>query len=127
MFDRPQVKLVREVIQKELDKLAQNMKMTIRVGNASFTPTTITFKVAVAAIGEDGKVHSPEAENFKKFAVMYGLQPTDLGRQFRSWHGNELYTITGLSPRRSKYPIHASRSDGRRFKFGAGEVKARLI
>jgi hypothetical protein len=126
MFDRPQVKLVREVIQKELDKLAQNMKMTIRVGNASFTPTTINFKVEVAAIGEDGKVHSPEAENFKQFAAMYGLQPTDLGKQFRSWKG-DTYTITGLSPRRSKYPIHAERSDGKRFKFPAAEVKGRII
>ena len=124
MFDRSKVKLIREVVQNELDKLGEKLKLKFNLGSASFTSNNIHFKMEVAGFGEDGKAVTSEMEMFKRYAMMYGLKPDDLGKQFNSWNGNT-YTITGLSTRRSKYPIHAEK-DGKKFKFPADEVKYSL-
>lgn len=66
-------------------------------------------------------------KNFRSLAPIYGLKPEDLGRTFAVSHGwrggSTQYKITGISGWKSKYPIIAERSDGRKFRFPLDTVK----
>ena len=78
-----------------------------------------TFRVSVPL--PDGTALNPERLRFEALAGAFGLAPADYGRQFSS--GREHYRITGIDPRRPKYPVSAERiPDGQGFKFTADQV-----
>ena len=69
----------------------------------------------------DGTALDPERLRFEALAEAFGLSPADYGRQFRT--GRELFKITGIDPRRPKYPVSAERiPDGQGFKFTSDQV-----
>lgn len=77
------------------------------------------FRVSIPL--PDGTVLDPERLRFEALAEAFGLSADDYGRQFTT--GRETFRITGLDPRRPKYPISAQRiPDGQSFKFTADQV-----
>lgn len=79
------------------------------------------FTVEVGIPLSDGTIFEPRRAIFEVLAVDYGLSPTDFGREFRA--NGETFQITGLNPRRPKYPIDAERlPDRSQFKFTAENV-----
>jgi hypothetical protein len=82
----------------------------------SFEPV---FRVSVPA--SDGTAFNLEKDMFEFLAARYGLAPSDLGREFST--GSERFRITGIDPKRPRYPISAERIPDRRgFKFTAENV-----
>lgn len=78
-----------------------------------------TFRVSIPL--PDGSALDPERLRFEVLAAAFGLSPGDYGRQFST--GRELFRITGLDPRRPKYPVSAERiPDGQGFKFTSDQV-----
>ena len=64
----------------------------------------------------DGTALDPERLRFESLAEAFGLSPADYLRQFST--GRELFRITGIYPRRPKYPVLAERiRDEQGFKF----------
>ncbi len=77
------------------------------------------FRVSIPAT--DGTAFNLEQDRFEFLAEHYGLQPSDFGREFRT--GSERFRITGIDPKRPRYPISAERIPDRRgFKFTAEQV-----
>lgn len=77
------------------------------------------FRVSISL--PDGTAPDPEKLRFEALAEAFGLSPADYGRQFST--GQELFRITGIDPRRPKYPISAERiADGQGFKFTFDQV-----
>lgn len=77
------------------------------------------FRVSVPA--SDGTTFNLDKDRFEFLAEHYGLQPSDFGREFRT--GSERFRITGIDPKRPRYPISVERiSDRRGFKFAAENV-----
>jgi len=73
----------------------------------------------------DGTALDPERLRFEALAEVFGLSPTDYGRQFST--GRELFRITGLDPHRPKYSVSAERiPDGQGFKFTVDQVSLLL-
>ena len=69
----------------------------------------------------DSTALDPERLRFEALAEAFGLSPADYGRQFST--GRELFRITGIAPRRPKYPVSAERiPDGQGFKFTSHQV-----
>jgi hypothetical protein len=69
----------------------------------------------------DGTTLDPEQLRFEALAEAFGLSPADYGREFTT--GREVFRITGIDPRRPKYPISAERIPDRQgFKFTAEQV-----
>ena len=77
------------------------------------------FRVSIPL--PDGTALDPERLRFEALAVAFGLSVEDYGRQFST--GRDTFRITGIDPRRPKYPISAERiPDGQGFKFTAEQV-----
>ena len=77
------------------------------------------FRVSIPL--PDGTALDPERLRFEALAEAFGLSPDDYGRQFST--GRELFKITGIDPRRPKYPVSAERiPDGQGFKFTSDQV-----
>jgi hypothetical protein len=77
------------------------------------------FRVSVP--GREAEERKREKEIFAALAEECGLKATDFEREF-TFEGDR-YRITGIDPRRFKYPISAERlSDGRPVKLPLDEV-----
>ena len=77
------------------------------------------FHVSIPMV--DGTALDPERLRFEVLAEAFGLSPSDFGRQFCT--GRESFRITGIAPRRPKYPVSAERiPDGQGFKFTVDQV-----
>jgi hypothetical protein len=69
----------------------------------------------------DGSALDLERLRFEALAEAFGLSPADYGRKFAT--GRELFKITGIDPRRPKYPVSADRiPDGQGFTFTSDQV-----
>lgn len=79
----------------------------------------VSFRVSIPL--PDGRTVDPEQLRFEAFAEAFGLEPGDFGAEFST--GRETFRITGIDPRRPKYPISAERVPDRQgFKFTAEQV-----
>ena len=79
------------------------------------------FGVRVSIPLPDGSTLDPEKVRFQALAEAFGLSPDDFGREFSA--GGERFCISGIDPRRPKYPISVTRiPDGKGYKFTAENV-----
>ena len=77
------------------------------------------FRISIPT--PDGAAYNPDKEMFEVIAEEYGLAPDDYGREFST--GRELFRITGIDPRRPKYPVSVERIPDRKgYKFSAENV-----
>lgn len=113
MIGRPECRLVREAITdfSNLPELLEDMGLKLSVGNISYSGKDMTIKLNVALESYDaGK------EQFERSCYRYGLKPEHYGAEFTS--NGKTFRLTGLNPRRPKYPISAVRvGDDKPFKF----------
>jgi len=124
IMKRSDVNELCDKIQMLLDKRDFGDNIEIKVGGGSFSTNSATIKLEISEV-VDGKVITKEAESFAANARIYGLDPEDLGRKFQL--GDDVYTVTGLKPRASKYPILAtSENNGKSYKFPADTVARQL-
>lgn len=122
---RQEVIRLRDKLGEFLEGLSESLGYKVTLGKCKYRETA-NFELIVSPIDEEtGEAYNEEAEQFKRFAVFYGLDPEDLGRSFRGYSGH-LLTIVGANPRNRRYPILATREDGRRMKISAESVKTLL-
>lgn len=114
---------MRDDIDRALEEIGRQYGVVFKAGNARFTSSVATFKLEAATIDAEGSVVTKEADDFKMMAVMYGLKPEDLGREF--WIGSRKYKLVGLKRSARAYPILAER-DGQRFKLPAEAVRSAI-
>lgn len=123
-LDRQNLQLLRSEIDGVLKSIGDKYGLVFKTGNASFTANNANFKLECATTGDNGSVHSKDAETFKLYANIYGLKESDLGRKV-TLQGSE-YVIVGLKPR-SVHPIIAARvSDAKLFKLSLTAVQSQL-
>ena len=111
---------VREELKHVLEPIGEKYGLQLQAGHCTFSPSNFTMKLEGSLVSEDGVVQTKEAEAFKSHADLFGLDPEDLGKQFRSC--NDTYTITGLKTRAKKYPVVAVNERGQSYKFPAESV-----
>jgi hypothetical protein len=78
------------------------------MGKITYTGNNAVFAVEAAVRGPGGVVMGREAEAFLQNAMQFGLEMTDLGRDFE--HFDKWYRIVGMKPR-SKSPVVCQRID----------------
>jgi hypothetical protein len=120
-MNRNKVRLLREALFTALRPFGLEQKISVSLGNASFSSSSVEFKVNLNEVAADGLVLSREAVAFQEQAPRYGLMSSDLGQTFHS--RGKSFRITGLNTRAKRYPINAEDiSTGKRFKFASETV-----
>lgn len=126
-FDRASVRQILEECEEALRPIAEKYGLTLDRKGRTYRSDSlpVMYQFMVTEKDEDGNVLSAEAKDFVARAVLYGLEPEDLHREFKS-RGNT-YRITGLKPRSRKYPILGEDvRTGKTYKFPLETVKAGL-
>ncbi len=122
-FDRANLPLLRTAMQAALAPIEAQFGIQIHVGNATYSSDNAKFKVELATIGANGVVQTKERSSFEALAALYQLDPKMLDQEIT--YGGTQYIITGLAPRRSKYPVLAKRVDsGKGYCLPIDGVKA---
>ena len=144
-FTQYSVKALRADIEQALALIGKKHNVIIGVGNARFSPTSVTFaKVTaipaapptlqqnfnstVAATATQRGVdpyNTLESREYMSLAYTLGLKPEWLGKKFKTSTG--IYTVVGLKASRPKFPVIGVSARGTRYKFPASSVKAGII
>ena len=128
-IDRKALQYLRGVIDSALDELSneQGWGIKLQLGNGSYSGSNGHFKLNISAIDESGTVVTEEAEDFKRYAELYGLKPEWLGESFtytsvKRGSSPETYKIIGLKARARKRQILTEDGNGRRVVWPAKNV-----
>ena len=114
-MNRDKVKLMREKLDAALVEFGKEFGVSVDTGKASFSDTSVTFKVEFAEVAANGVVMSRDAKTLQMLAASYGLPEDALGREFN--HRGNRFKILGLNPRCTRFPVEVERADGKRFKY----------
>lgn len=119
-FEKQDFPQLRAEIDAALKIVGDKYGLAFHAGNVKYEPHTAEFKLHVSTLSEKGEVIHKEAEDFKRYATVYGLKPEDLGRKYL--RGGKTYTVIGCKPLSRTYPILVSCSDGKKYKMAADSV-----
>jgi hypothetical protein len=111
-LDGRTLEVVRTKMEEALATL-EEIGIHAQTGHISYQSQNATVKVEISVLGEGGEVVDKEALDYDRYRELHDLP--ERGTTFTS--RGHTYTITGFKPRSSKYPVIASRADGRSFKF----------
>lgn len=124
-MDRETVKIIAAKVEAAVRGVAEEHGVQITYKGGNYCESSALLKLEVAEI-RCGEAVTREAEDFRRNANLVGLQPEDLGREFRDWSG-DTYKIVGLKPSSRKYPILVKNlRTSKTFKFPEGRVQAAL-
>lgn len=124
MIERQQIKSIRDRFLEAVRPIAEEMGVAVTPGMCKYGPTG-EIRLQISPINEDGTVETKEAQAFKQYARLEGLNPTDLGRTFRSQ--GKTFEIIGFKPRATKRPILCRcREDRKNYVFESRAIKLKL-
>ena len=124
-FNTSSCKIVGKTVEETLANLGKELGLTFTYDGGKFDPKTFTFKIRATVLNPDGSITSEEEENFKTFAILWGMKPDDLGKNIKI--GKKLFKITGANPSAHKYPIMLTDvMTGKCWKYPDDVVKAAL-
>ena len=130
-IDRKALQHLRGVIDSALEELSnkQGWGIELKLANGTYNGTTNGhYKLSLNLIDDSGAVMTEEAEDFKRYAELYGLKPEWLGEIFtyssvRQGGTPETYKIIGFKARARKRQILTEHIEsGRRVVWPAKNV-----
>ena len=99
---KPEMIALRPEINAALVELGERFGLKFHAGNGSFGGAEASFKLTIAV--DDPEIqNAKKADEFNRYCSMFGLEPSDLGTEFRS--GMTRYQLVGLELKRRKFPI----------------------
>jgi len=112
-LDRATVKLLDGRIAEALRTIADELGLTLKVLRSRVKPTSYTPRLLLTLPPADTAL--AERAAFATHAARYGLSADDYGRAFEV--GGKRYTLTGLVPKRPKFPVQGRSARGVQYKF----------
>lgn len=109
-----------------LKPLEAEFGITFGLEGASFLEARATMKLVATVNASDGSAVTSGEIEFKRYASRYGFAPSDFGREFRVLGSAKRYTIAGIKPSATRYPILGKDTNDRVFKFPVTMVLAGL-
>ena len=119
-LNKPTVKYIRERLKTAVKPLAEELGVTIDLGNCTFNMSNCRFQLKLALLDSKGKPITEEVDSFRSNAKLFGFEPDDLGKKF-TFQGQP-YAICGLKPKSRKYPVIAQSDNGKNYKFACRTV-----
>ena len=116
-MNRQTIKPIADDAEMALQMVAEQYGLTLKREAGRFSDTNFTVKFTFVCETEDGI-----PADFVRLAPLFDLTVEDFGREFTTYNGT--YRITGINPRRRKYPISAECiRTGKSYKFQQSAVK----
>jgi hypothetical protein len=114
-MNRAKVKALHEAVNEALKQVASEHGVGYVEGRGSYTSKDVTFKIGFADIDADGKVQTPEVQDYEQ--LHEGLHLPPLGTVVTHWTG-EQFKITGWKSRARKNPVLVEKvGNGKRYVF----------
>jgi hypothetical protein len=126
-FDGTSVRKIMDEAREALEPIAEKYGLVLSRKGSTYHRDSlpVMLQFLIKQTDTDGNILTAEAKDFQKYAVMFGLKPEDLGREFVS--RGETFRITGLKPKSPKFPVLAENvRSGKSFKFPEAVVLAGL-
>lgn len=126
-FDGPLVRAIMDECRDALAPIAEKYGLTLDRKGRTYQRDAlpVMFQLLIKQTDSAGVTVDRNGLEFKRYAIMFGLSPDDLGREFTTYQGT--YRICGLKPRSEKYPVLAENvRTGKIYKFPSEAVKASL-
>ena len=126
-LDSKTVNRIEKQINERLAELSEELGINIIVSGGSFSKVEATLKLKIQVPNPDSpEVFTKESEDFKNYAHLLGMEPSDLGKTFKKF-GGETYTIEGYRTRARKNPILVKQTlTGKMYVFSIEAVKHHL-
>lgn len=126
-FDRNTVKVLMDDCRVALESVAQKYGLTLdRKGNTYRRDSLpVMFHFLIQKTDEKGNVLSAAHQEFRKYALLFGLHPDDFGKEVCL--NGDWFKISGLKPKSRKFPIlGVHMKSGKEFKLPLEGVKMNL-
>jgi hypothetical protein len=119
-LDKQNIQMLRDAVQKSLDKVGDMYGLTIKLGNIRYDNLSFRSKVE-AYVDEPASGVGYEQEAFNSTCFMYGLKPEDYLKEV-TLNGQKFWgtkaKIYGFNPRSRKYPVLVRTDSGQLIKSG---------
>lgn len=120
-FTPPAVREIAADIKEALAAVEAKHGITFTTGGVSYNDSTFRVKVE-AALGRGVDVGKKDWDTYCR---RFGFEPEHYGKKFTS-NGRE-FTVSGIKPRSSKYPILATSSNGKTYKFHTSALLVGMV
>ena len=117
--------VVRRAVVAALAGVEEQFGLKLVTKPGRFSDTSFTFPIEFATVGGEGIVNSLEAENFRRQSHRFGVPADALGTTITLSNGRE-FKLTGMDPRRRKFPFTGEEANGCRSSISAQSVKYAL-
>lgn len=115
-FDKPIVRNVRSRLDEALKNLEAELGVSIKVGNATFSASTVTFKVEISTVNSDGVAKTEERTALETHYPDY----VDLEIRLSN---RKTGKVIGLNQRAHSYPFIVEASDGKTYKLSKSQLE----
>lgn len=123
-FDGTSVAKITAEVRAALEPIAEKYGLVLDRKGSTYRRDAlpVMLQFLIKTTDADGNVLTVAAKDFQRYALMFGLQADDLGREFEAQ--GESFRITGLKPKSRKYPVLGENvRTGKTFKFPVAAVK----
>ena len=127
-LDSATVGRIIEDLAEAIEAVADRYGLTLEQGRCSYhrTDMPVPFRLHVIEVDAEGEAVDKAKRKFDEVCHLYGLRPDHYGAEFAAPSGNK-YRISGINPRRRKYPISATEvTSGKGYKFTEAIVRRGL-
>jgi hypothetical protein len=116
-FNKGNIADLRREIEAALSDALSKFGLKAKLGSLKCESTQFTGAITVSTPDNAGK-------QFAENAILWGLKPEWFGQSFE--YEGEMYTITGINPRRRAYPVIAKSKPGPTSCFRAETIRGLL-
>jgi len=122
MISEELLKQLRIELNMAIAEVAKKHKLNLKVTNASYSPSTFTFKLEGALLDKDGMVVDRKRIDYETYCHLYNIKRCWLDKEFTTPDG-ETYKIVGLNSKARKNPIIAEDvRTKKRYRFTSRQV-----
>lgn len=123
-FNKQNLSKLRESLNAAVSLVEEELGVEVVVGSIKYTDNEATITVKARTISEGGESYDPMKADFLAWCSLFGFSQDDLGKTFTS--NGKTFTISGMKPNNRRYPIIATDSDGKAYKFESEGVLLKI-
>ncbi len=121
--DREVCRRIREELNQAIAAVGEKFGMSAKSLHGTFSDNSFTVKVEFATLNSDGEAENKDAQNFRDYALLVGLNADMLFKTFE--FTGDTYKIVGMKPARTKNSIVVEKvSNGKHYAMSPDMVKA---